>query len=59
MSLSNKSCTPCLGNAHSLPFEITKKLLLELNNGWIIQLIAGYKISYIFLKSLIIKALGV
>jgi len=37
MSLSNKSCAPCLGDAHSLPFEITKKLLLELNNGWIID----------------------
>jgi len=37
MSLANKNCTPCLGDAHSLSFEIAEKLLLELNNGWIID----------------------
>lgn len=37
MSLTNKNCTPCLGNVESLSIELTEKLLLELNNGWIVD----------------------
>lgn len=37
MSLANKNCTPCLGDTYSLSFEIAEKLLLELNNGWIMD----------------------
>lgn len=37
MSLLNKTCTPCLGDISPLSFEVTKQLLLELNNDWIID----------------------
>ncbi|WPY01905.1 4a-hydroxytetrahydrobiopterin dehydratase domain protein (plasmid) [Candidatus Trichorickettsia mobilis] len=37
VSLTNKNCTPCLGDVESLSIEIAKKLLLELNNCWIID----------------------
>lgn len=37
MPLLNKTCTPCLGDAHPLSFEITQELLSELSKGWIID----------------------
>lgn len=37
MSLLNKTCISSIEDAHSLSFEIVERLLLELNNGWIID----------------------
>ena len=37
MSLLNKTCKPCLGDIPPLSFEVTKQLLLKLNNNWIID----------------------
>ena len=35
--LISKVCTPCQGGVSPLDYELLSRLLLELNNGWIIN----------------------
>ena len=37
MFLLNKTCKPCLGDVPPLSIEVTKRLLHELNNDWVID----------------------